>query len=136
MQRHACSNKLLAPMVNFKLKKILFFLYFMGTKNTQFSNLSYFGKLQILGCYRPCLLYWLLWLRMSNPWVSKDSRVVVAIMQVRCFFWPGISSIPGAFSMGGHPFRCHSLWSSLIHRCCCNLNQKILNNVEVKVRVR
>ena len=35
---------------------------------------------------RPCLLYWLLWLRMSSPWVSKDSWIVIAIMQVRCFF--------------------------------------------------
>ena len=73
---------------------------------------------------------------MSQTWVSKDSRVVVAIMQVRCFFWSRVSSIPGAFSVGGHPFRCHSLWSSLVHWCCCNLNQKVLHNVEAKVRVR
>ena len=85
---------------------------------------------------RPCLLFWLLWLSMSNPWVPKDSGVAVAIMQVRCFFRPGISSIAGAFLMGGHPFRCHSLWSSLVYRCHCNLNQIILNNIEAKVRFR
>ena len=51
MQRHACSNKLLAPMVNFNLKKNIFFPIFYGHKNTQVNNLSYFEKLQILGCY-------------------------------------------------------------------------------------
>ena len=51
MQRHACSNKLLAPMVNFNLKKNIIFPIFHGHKNTQVNNLSYFGKLQILGCY-------------------------------------------------------------------------------------
>ena len=51
-----------------------------------------------------------------EPWVPKDSGVVVSIMQVRCFFRPGISSIPGAFLIGGHPFRCHSLWGLLTVR--------------------
>ena len=44
-------NKLLAPMVNFNLKKNIIFSIFHGHKNTQFNILSYFGKLQILGCY-------------------------------------------------------------------------------------
>ena len=51
MQRHACSNKLLDPMVNFNLNKNIIFPIFHGHKNTQVNNLSYFGKLQILGCY-------------------------------------------------------------------------------------
>jgi len=51
MQSHACSNKLLDPMVNFNLKKNIIFPIFHGYKNTQVNNLSYFGKLQILGCY-------------------------------------------------------------------------------------
>ena len=55
MQRHACSTKLLAPMVNFNLKKNIIFLIFHGHKNTQFSNLFYFGKLQILVCYMQLL---------------------------------------------------------------------------------
>ena len=71
-----------------------------------------------------------------EPMGPKDSGIVVTIMQVRCFFRPEISSIPSAFSMSGHPFRCHWLWSSLVYRCHCNLNQIILNNIEAKVRVR
>jgi hypothetical protein len=51
MQRHACSNKLLTPIVNFNSKKNIIFPIFHGHKNTQFNILSYFGKLQILGCY-------------------------------------------------------------------------------------
>ena len=84
---------------------------------------------------RPRLLCRLLRLSMSNPRVPKDSGVVVAVMQVRCFFRPGISSIPGVFLMGGDPFGCHSLWSSLVYRCHCNLNQ-IMNDIEAKIRVR
>ena len=38
-------------MVNFNLKKNIIFPIFHGHNNTQFNNLSYFGKLQILGCY-------------------------------------------------------------------------------------
>jgi len=38
-------------MVSFNLKKNIIFPIFHGQKNTQFKNLSYFGKLQILGCY-------------------------------------------------------------------------------------
>ena len=51
MQRHAWSNKLLAPMANFNLKKTFIFPIFHGHKNTQFNILSYFGKFQNLGCY-------------------------------------------------------------------------------------
>jgi len=68
-----------------------------------------------------------------EPMGLKGLWVVVTIMQVRCFFRPGISSIPSAFSMGGHPFRCHLLWGSLVYRCHFNLNQVILNNIEAKV---
>jgi hypothetical protein len=38
-------------MVNFNLKKSIIFPIFRGHKNTQVNNLSYFGNLQILGCY-------------------------------------------------------------------------------------
>ena len=37
---------------------------------------------------------------------------------------------------GWSSFQIHSLWSSLVYRCHCNLNQIILNNIEAKVRVR
>jgi len=35
----------------FLFKENIIFPIFHGHKNTQFNNLSYFGKLQILGCY-------------------------------------------------------------------------------------
>ena len=48
----ACMLKQVAnPIVNFNLKKNIIFPIFHGHKNMQFNNLSYFGKLQILGCY-------------------------------------------------------------------------------------
>jgi len=38
-------------MANFNLKKKIIFPIFHGHKNTQLNNFSYFGKMQILGCY-------------------------------------------------------------------------------------
>ena len=51
MHQHVCIIILLSLMINFNLKKNIIFPIFHGHKNTQFNNLSYFGKLQILGCY-------------------------------------------------------------------------------------
>jgi len=38
-------------MINFNIMKILFFLYFIYTKNYKLIILILFSKVQILGCY-------------------------------------------------------------------------------------
>jgi len=57
------------------LKKNIIFPIFHGHKNTQFNILSYFGKLQILGCYSVVIVQEVL----HELKVSKTSGVILKL---------------------------------------------------------